>query len=124
MPKSFSCEKCHFECCKQSNYSVHLLTPKHEKNEKINGLSTPQNIDTEIQFDCVCGNTYKDRSGLWRHKKKCRLCTDEAGTDISTTKKYSDNDFTKSIIHQLVHQNNILISENQEFMSVFSADNK
>ncbi len=64
----FYCELCDFKCSKESNYTMHLSTLKHQMatsaTEKM-----PKNA-----ADClcnVCGKSYKDRTGLWRHKKKC-----------------------------------------------------
>ena len=74
MPKNaekcqkFFCEKCDFICCKKSNYITHLNTEKHKMVTNGN-QKTPNHID-EI-FSCICGNTYKYRPGLARHKKTC-----------------------------------------------------
>ena len=65
MPKSFSCEKCHFECCKQSNYNSHLLTAKHQNVTNVTNIS-------DQSYNCTnCNTNYKSRVGLWRHSKKC-----------------------------------------------------
>jgi len=68
----FVCEKCAFICCKKSNYTSHLLTLKHQIGIQMiqNGIQKmPKNAET---FDCDCGNTYKYKSGLYRHKKICQ----------------------------------------------------
>ena len=70
MPKNaekFFCEKCLFTCSKKSNYEKHLLTSKH----KIATESTKKMPKNAAYFYCDCGKKYKDRTGLWRHKKKC-----------------------------------------------------
>ena len=64
MPKEFVCEKCDFKCYKKSNYEIHLGTAKHKK----------QHLTTEEQqknLECICGKKYKERTALYRHKKKC-----------------------------------------------------
>ena len=63
-PKEFVCEKCEFKCFKPSDYERHLETAKHKK----------QHLTTEEQqkkLECICGKKYKERTALYRHKKKC-----------------------------------------------------
>ena len=47
----FSCERCDFQCSKESNYNRHLMTRKHKirtnTNEKV-----PKNAE---QYHCNCG---------------------------------------------------------------------
>ena len=60
----YECKSCNFTTSRYSQYERHLTTRKH-KNQH---LSTT--LKTEF-FECECGKLYKERSGLWRHKKKC-----------------------------------------------------
>ena len=72
MPKNankFVCELCDFKCCKNSNYLKHLETLKHKNQQEIN--KNQQNSFQKVTFNCNCGKNYKERSGLWRHKKVC-----------------------------------------------------
>ena len=64
----FVCIKCDFKCCKKSDYDRHTETMKHKM--VINGnKKTPEH---EMQtFICICGNNYKYRPGLARHKRIC-----------------------------------------------------
>ena len=64
--ENFVCEKCNFNCSKQSEWERHILRPKHKKN--INGYKkTPKNIN-----NCdYCGKIYKYYSGLWKHNQIC-----------------------------------------------------
>ena len=81
MPKNaseFYCEKCEFICYKKSNYTKHLLTRKHVNDNKIN------ESDAEKCHVCdVCNKQFKDRSGLWRHKKKTCTAQTQPGTEVS-----------------------------------------
>ena len=64
----FSCNYCDFKCSKQNDYKRHLDTIKHKM--VTNGTKkTP--IDEPQIFICICGNTYKYRPGLARHKRTC-----------------------------------------------------
>ena len=81
MPKNaseFYCEKCEFICYKKSNYTKHLLTRKHVNDNKIN------EFDAEKCHVCdVCNKRFKDRSGLWRHKKKTCTIQTQPVTEVS-----------------------------------------
>jgi len=131
MPKSFSCEKCHFECCKQSNYSIHLLTAKHIELQKDLHMA-----DTKIQhyfepdnavYLCECGNKYIHRQSLHKHKKTCKMINMEldvihensVGTvDIFSPQEQQSNMYNEKIIQELiVNQQNIFL-ENQELKSI------
>ena len=59
----FICEKCDYQSHKTSNYNKHLLTAKHKQNILDNFNCN----DTKI-YNCTCGNIYKHRQGLWKHK--------------------------------------------------------
>ena len=72
MPNIFYCKSCNFTSSKESNYLNHVLTRKHKNQHKINilknAISSLDNANV-----CVCGKLYKERSGLWRHRKKCSI---------------------------------------------------
>jgi hypothetical protein len=64
----FLCENCAFKCSKQNEYKRHLETNKHKRVTESN-KKTP--IKEEKTFICVCGNSYKYRPGLAKHKRTC-----------------------------------------------------
>lgn len=69
----YSCVTCDYNTCKLHHYSQHLLTAKHKNQQNVNKINI---LSTEImphQYQCHCGKKYKERSGLWRHKKKCEI---------------------------------------------------
>jgi hypothetical protein len=112
------CKLCDFKCSKQSNYKKHLLTRKHQKREISNDLAMvsnekmPKNAETNIKIVCeVCNKSYKDNSGLWRHKKKC-IKTDEEEKEKEEEPK-KDNDLVF-----------LLLKENQEFKQMLLEQNK
>ena len=66
--KSYYCENCYFMTCKKTDFNRHLLTSKH----KSNLLATDDNAKNEKKYTCeFCEKEYKDRTGLWKHKKLC-----------------------------------------------------
>jgi len=73
VPKSsekFECNFCHYYTSRKSQYDRHLSTVKHFQQQKST-FSNEKVPESSTTFECNCGKTYKDRSGLWRHKKNC-----------------------------------------------------
>jgi hypothetical protein len=98
----FSCEKCHYITSRKMNYDRHILTDKHKRIH--NGFKMieflEQNEQNEQTYICDnCNKEYKDRTGLWRHKKKCVL---EKTLDIS---KKSELEKKDELIDYLIKEN-------------------
>jgi uncharacterized protein YxeA len=109
-PQKFSCTICEYICSNKKDYKKHMLTRKHQKREISNNLAmfsndlSPKNPELP-KFVCgFCNKSYKDNSGLWRHKKKCQEKEEEL-------KK--DNDVVL-----------LLLKENQEFKQMLLDQNK
>jgi hypothetical protein len=67
--KEYSCEICDFLTSNKNDYNRHNLTQKHIRNTSAtfgNSFSAEKSLHCEL-----CGKPYTDRTGLWRHKKKC-----------------------------------------------------
>ena len=66
-PIKFYCKKCDFLTSNKKDYNRHLLTRKHKKTPKI-GVKIKN-----VEYKCIfCERIYKYKSGLSRHKKKCK----------------------------------------------------
>ena len=64
----YYCEICNYKCSRNFLWKQHLETKKHLRNI----VNKNENLSTETEFACeICGKYYKERTGLWRHKKKC-----------------------------------------------------
>jgi hypothetical protein len=70
--QKFYCEKCDYRTSKKSSYDTHILSAKHKKSTFSN-LCQPKFCQIlPSKFTCEnCNKEYKDKSGLWRHNKKC-----------------------------------------------------
>jgi len=67
----FNCDLCHFITNNKNDFTRHTLTTKH-KTRLLHGVNATEKLKKNHQaFSCDCGKEYKDRGGLWRHKKKC-----------------------------------------------------
>ena len=104
-PKEFICESCNFKCYKYSNYERHLGTAKHKKQQ----LTTNE---THKQLKCICGKNYKERTALYRHKKKCTYKTQEEL--LAETLKHQKEEQLKLLQEQKEEQIKILQEQKEE----------
>ena len=75
-PKNYACYNCDFFTSNKKDYARHLATAKHNNgiqvvHEKPQKTQITDDEDTEEEYKCICGNIYKYRSGLYRHRKSC-----------------------------------------------------
>ena len=99
----FYCDSCDYSTCRKSNYDEHLLTAKHKKSTFSNFCQPNFQQIQQSKFTCEnCNKEYKDKSGLWRHNKKC--ITEEKNNEPSD----------KELIVMLLKQNSQLIEQNNE----------
>jgi len=82
----YCCEICDFTTCKKTNYTIHLSTQKH-KNQHVSTEKMKKNEKHENKFYCDCGKKYKDRTGLWKHKKVCQNIVKQYETDGPSDKE-------------------------------------
>ena len=112
VPKSstfFVCKNCDYITYRKSQYDRHMLTLKHS-------LATDGNKKVPISqhfFNCECGKKYKDRTGLWKHKKKCYVLYNNENisdtyNDININDNINDDNDT---IDYSLEQNAIHIDE-------------
>jgi hypothetical protein len=104
---NYCCESCDFKSSNKNDYTRHINTIKHK-----NTVSQCFSIEKtqKNSFNCECGKTYKDYSGLWRHKKKCN--------NISVTDSNVESMDKDQIIIMLIKQNSELIKETSEFKNI------
>jgi len=74
----YFCSICDYRCIKKYNWERHISTSKHikEKKEIEMKLKTSKNEQTDIT--CECGKNYKNKSGLWKHQKKCKISEEKS----------------------------------------------
>ena len=112
---NFSCVFCDIKTNNKKDYKKHLLTSKHLKTQFGNKMETkcpkfPQNIENN-NFICeFCEKNYKSRTGLWKHKKICKIENKIIDSNILITPELimeliKDNKDMKQII---MEQNNTI----------------
>ena len=110
-----ACQICDYKCCKQSDFKRHIRTQKHLRLTMADAWLTEnaQNaLKTPDFFECECGNIYKHRQSLFKHKKNCSEIYKKPNNEntISTTEILNiiktlikDNqDFTKDLVNSVV----------------------
>jgi hypothetical protein len=111
----YSCDKCNYNTCRKSQYDRHLLTSKHIRIHE-NTINSSKGNHT---YTCeVCGKEYKFHSGLWKHKKTCKVNEESDITRPSIP--LSDN---PSLVVELLKQNqefkDIMVKEYSEMRKMF-----
>lgn len=76
----YNCEKCCYSTSNKTHWNRHIQTEKHGKVLLATDFQQKKHIshitNIEPKFGCECGKFYTDRSGLWRHRKKCGQLAD------------------------------------------------
>jgi hypothetical protein len=70
--KTYNCVKCDYITCNKYDWNKHKLTRKHKMITNDNNGN--QNGNHFVEYICnKCNKVYKYKSGLSRHKKKCKI---------------------------------------------------
>ena len=96
------CKKCHYTTCCERDFNRHLVTGKHRRMTLE--LQMDDEFSKKINYICNCGNKYKYRQGLWKHKKIC---------DFTKSSKNLNNDDISEVkvLTELVKE---VVKQNQE----------
>lgn len=116
LAKNFYCENCDYKCSKQSDMEKHNMTLKHQRMTKDLQelkLLAEKVLKSKQYFKCECGNEYKYRQGLYKHKKTCQ-------NNISTFQKYfsSNEDLIQTIIKENNEFKQLLIEQNMKMIDI------
>ena len=107
----YYCENCDYGTSKKSSYNDHLISTKHQKS-----ILSKQNSNENLPKICSnficqkCNKSYKDNSGLWRHKKKCciEVINEEQNNHEITP------ELIMSVLQQNKQLNQMLIEQNKQ----------
>ncbi len=122
--QKFYCKKCNYTCSKLSDWNKHNLTRKH--NMEINGKNG--NRKSPLILSCEkCNKTFKTNSGLWKHKKNCKINRDNSeelsDTDTNSEKEEDvKGEVDSSLVLELLKDNKemrmLLIEQNKQMMEL------
>ena len=100
----FFCDLCCYGTTNKKDFTKHENTKKHVDKmckKLIKSQNEKLNIDNSKHICSHCGKEYKEKSGLWRHKKKC--------APSETTVQSSQNTMvTNDMVLKLMEQNHDL----------------
>jgi hypothetical protein len=114
-PEKYYCIYCFINCSRNSEWLRHIDTKKHKSNKKCeNSIILATNVTPNI---CECGKKYKDRTGLWRHKKKCNVINITANKENNIETIQETNVISPELILNIIQQN-------QEFKDLLMEQNK
>ena len=104
--KNYCCKKCDYNTSDKKDFKKHLSTLKHNLSAKDNQKS--EIVANRCKF---CNKTYKWKSGLSRHKKKCKknpkniVAKNEKLPSVTLSETENPkNDDNKSLIELLMQQ--------------------
>ena len=107
--QEYYCESCDYRCSRKFCWERHLSTSKHIEATNGNILATEkvQKVQKVANLCCKnCGKEYSDRTGLWRHKKKCNVTNNSNDNDSDVNEDISFD--TKQLILTVIKQNHDL----------------
>ena len=114
----YNCINCDIVTNNKKDYAKHLLTAKHKKKELSNETAT--SISHHI-IRCDCGKQYKDRTGLWRHQKKCIFPNIIESTKENTIESVIPA-FDMNLVLELLKQNqefkDLIIDQNEHILKI------
>jgi hypothetical protein len=121
----FHCENCDYYCDNKSSYTKHLTTEKHIHN--ITNVNHTTVEDTKIKIlNCeVCNKEFMNKSGLWKHKKKCFIREPNVSThmldDSIGRNTIKDTNIPMDLILEVIKQSkeiqNVLIEQTKELQA-------
>ena len=107
----YVCEICDYTCSKKYNWNKHLSTTKHQSATDSNHSATQNGKKWQKNTIHICNNCnkeYKDKSGLWRHKKKC-IVVSESDSELDSIIEDNQLSTDKDLIMMLIKQNTELL---------------
>ena len=138
--QKFYCKKCDFVSSKHSDYLRHISTLKHKRRKMeiigntvgmISDEKNAQNAhDTTSQWrktKCdACKILFKTTSGLWKHKKKCKVVNDELNNTCEQSIQIN-NVIPNDTLIELLKQNNefkeLIVDQNKMIIDLASKVN-
>lgn len=111
----FYCETCDYGTSKKCNFDIHCCSIKHKNNvlETNGNVLLAKTCNTKNVCD-ICEKNFKNRSGLWKHKKKCK---NEESNDVLDI--LSD----KNIILELIKSNTEIQKQMLELANKVGSNN-
>jgi len=110
----YNCIFCDFNTCKKTDFTRHNATQKHKSN--IKATECNKKNENSPKYLCeICEKSYTNRTGLWRHKKTCKIAdnSDTEGENVVISNTHNSNE-----IFELKEFMKYLMKENSELKNM------
>ena len=110
----FLCNNCDYTTQRKTDFERHTHTDKHKS---VSTATFSNHCSHKNAFLCtICGKSYQDKSGLWRHKKKC----DHNNEVTNVIEENNDGLFLNLQSDSLIE----ILKQNNEFKELIIEQNK
>ena len=109
---NFFCDICDYSTSRESHWFRHIETEKHKRlcYPKMDNQKSTE-ICKKEKFICICGKEYKYKSGLCKHRNKCKFLLENI--NINDIPSQSSNNITN------LEKNNELGSDLKDIFKAF-----
>ena len=121
----FGCEKCNYVTHNRFDFKKHCQTIKHNQDFIDNFSIDMEKSQTKKYLCTKCNKSYKDNSGLWKHKKMCKNVLNNTDGDMTISNANVQNlssQITPELILSVLEQNkeltNIVVEQNKTIMEL------
>jgi len=111
----YECKNCNYTTIRQSQYTRHLMTALHNRRHM-----EPDECNTVTEFVCSCGNKYKYKRGLSKHKQKCYEKLHD-NTFRPNIEQYDDPNIQIKVLTETIID---LVKQTQEFKDIMIEQTK
>jgi hypothetical protein len=112
----FDCESCDYKCSNKTNFEKHLLTKKHKMISFHLFSNKSSLLEVPDHYSCLCGNNYKQRTNLYRHKKKCPIIN-PLNPEVPNS---LNEEFIKTLLKDNQEFKQIIIEQNSKIIDIVS----
>jgi len=104
-PLKFECSICDYVTCNKKDYVKHVSTQKHQilTNDLQEIPKNPSSVILQNNV-CECGNVYKHRQSLYKHKKYCKIIK-KYDIDVNNDDNTQAINFDTNVVLDLVQKN-------------------
>lgn len=105
----YKCVGCQYLTSNKTHWNRHIQTEKHGKVLLATDCQQKKHIShitgIEQKFGCDCGKFYTDRSGLWRHRKKCVQLNDKQSENVLVPQQPDQTTSLAALLQDMMKQN-------------------
>jgi len=115
----FKCDKCNYITHNRYDYKKHCQTLKHKQEIIIDDFSI--NIENSKKYICsFCNKSYKDNSGLWKHKKICKEISEEliSNTNVQNLSSQITPELILSVLEQNKELTNLVVEQHKTIVEL------